>query len=167
MKINVFRVNGRIKILPLIILTLLPLLGSGIVFYLTRNVIGIYEKLQLPVFAPPGFIFMIVWPILYICMGLASYRIYMLRDEGQNVGNALFFYIVQLLFNYLWSFIFFSFRLYGLAFIELLILLVFIIVTFIKFIKLDKIAGILLIPYILWSIFASVLSCFVWIYNEM
>jgi tryptophan-rich sensory protein len=91
----------------------------------------------------------------------------MIRDSGKDIGTALFYYLIQLLLNYFWSFIFFSFRLYGLAFIELIILIVFIVITFIKFIKLDKAAGILLIPYIIWVSFAGVLNYFIWAKNEM
>ena len=100
-------------------------------------------------------------------MGFACYRIYMIRDSGENTGTALFYYIVQLLLNYFWYILFFGLRLYGLSFIELIILFIFEIITFIKFIKLDKIAGFLLIPYILWTIFGGVLNFFVWMKNEM
>lgn len=70
-------------------------------------------------------------------------------------------------FTFAWSIIFFHFKLYGLAFIELIILLIFIVITTIKFLKFDKIAGILMIPYIIWVSFAGVLNFFVWLLNEM
>ncbi|MGG7178564.1 TspO/MBR family protein [Clostridium paraputrificum] len=164
---NIFKVNGKVKILTLIGLTLLPLLGGLAIGYLTRNAAAVYMQLEKPIFAPPSWVYIIVWPIIYILMGLASYRIYMIRDQGKDVGTALFFYLIQLLLNFLWPIIFFSFRLYGLAFIELIILFIFIIITFVKFIKLDKIAGFLLIPYIIWTIFAGVLNFFLWMKNEM
>lgn len=164
---KIFKVNGKIKVLPLIGLTLFPLLGGGVVGYLNMNSFGIYEKLDKPIFAPPSIVFIVVWAVLYLLMGFASYRIYMLRDQGKDVGTSLFFYITQLLLNYLWPFIFFTFRLYGLAFIELVILTIFVIITFIKFIKLDKIAGILFVPYILWVIFAGILNYYIWYKNEM
>ncbi len=164
--LNILRVKGKIKVIPLILCVLLPLAGSAFVWYITRNGINIYTQLEKPIFSPPAYIFMIVWIILYILMGLASYRIYMYRELGEDIGNALFYYLIQLLLNYLWSFIFFSFRLYGLAFIELIILFIFIIITFLKFIKLDKIAGYLLIPYILWCSFALILNYFIWSKNE-
>lgn len=163
---NIFKVNGKVKIIPLICLVLMPLLGSGLVFYITRNSMNIYSVMNKPFFSPPDYVFMIVWPILYILMGLASYRIYMYREEGRDIGNALFYYLIQLLLNYLWSFIFFSFRLYGLAFIELIVLFIFILITFLKFSRIDKIAGYLLIPYILWSSFALILNYFIWSFNE-
>lgn len=164
---KIFKVNGKFKIFPLIGSILLPLTGSLLVGYLTKNSMAIYSSLEKPIFAPPGWIFGIVWPVIYIMMGLAAYRIYMIRDQGRDIGRALFFYLVQLLLNLLWSFIFFSFRLYGLAFIELIILFVFVFITFIKFIKLDRIAGFLLIPYLLWLIFAGALNFIIWAKNEM
>lgn len=164
---KIFKVNGKFKLLPFIVLTILPVIGGGIIGYLIRNSVGIYEKLDKPIFAPPAITFVIVWGILYLLMGFASYRIYMIRDCGKDVGTSLFFYIIQLLLNYFWPVIFFSFRLYGLAFIELIVLLIFVIITFIKFIKLDKIAGFLLIPYILWIVFAGILNYYIWWKNEM
>lgn len=165
--VNIFKVKEKIRIIPLILLTILPLLGGLVVGYLNRNSMNIYNNIKLPSFAPPGYVFPIVWSILYILMGFASYRIYMYRDTEEDIGNSLFIYIVQLLFNYLWSFIFFSFRLYGVAFIELVILFILVVITCIKFIKLDKLAGALLIPYLVWLIYAGVLNFLVWMYNEM
>lgn len=164
--LDILRVKGKVKIIPLILCVLLPLAGSALVWLITRNSMNIYSQVEKPIFSPPAYVFMIVWPILYILMGLASYRIYMYREAGENVGNALFYYLIQLLLNYLWSFVFFSFRLYGLAFIEFIILFIFIIITFWKFIKIDKIAGYLLIPYILWCSYALVLNYFIWSKNE-
>jgi len=164
---KIFKVNGKFKIFPLIGAILLPLTGSLLVGYLTKNSMAIYSSLEKPIFAPPGWIFGIVWPVIYIMMGIAAYRIYMLRDQGVNIGRALFFYLVQLLLNFLWSFIFFSFRLYGLAFVELIILFIFVFITFIKFIKLDRIAGILFIPYLIWLVFAGALNFMIWVMNEM
>ncbi|SFU54191.1 TspO and MBR related proteins [Clostridium sp. DSM 8431] len=163
---NILKVNGKIKIIPLIISILIPLLGSGLVYLVTRNSMSLYLAVNKPVFSPPAYVFVIVWPILYILMGIAAYRIYMCKEEGKNIGNAFFYYALQLLLNFLWSFIFFSFRLYGLALIELIILFIFIIVTFIKFSKIDRQAAYLLIPYILWCSFAIVLNFSIWDLNE-
>lgn len=164
---NIFKVNGRFKLIPLIVSILLPLGGGFLVGFLTSNSRELYGELTKAPFFPPAIVFPIVWTILYILMGIASYRIYMIRDEGKNVGSALFFYLVQLLLNFLWSFVFFSFRLYGLSFIVLIVLLIFIIITFVKFLKVDKVAGFLLIPYILWVAFAGFLNFYIWMKNEM
>lgn len=164
---NILKVNGRFKVVTLIIAILLPLAGGFIVGLLTNNSKVVYEGLIKDIFFPPPIIFPIVWTVLYVLMGIASYRIYMIRGEGKNIGSALFFYLVQLLLNFLWSFVFFSFRLYGLAFILLIVLFIFILITFVKFLKVDKIAGALLIPYILWVAFAGILNFYIWMMNEM
>lgn len=164
---NIFKVKGKFKILPLICLVILPVLGGILVGYITKNSAMIYESLEKPIFSPPAIVFPIVWIVMYILMGLASYRIYMHRELGEDVGSTLFFYLVQLLLNYLWPLLFFSFRLYGLAFIELVILFIFIIITFIKFFKIDKVAAFLLIPYVIWTVFAGALNFFLWMFNEM
>ena len=164
---KIFKVNGKFKIFPLIGSILLPLIGSLLVGYFTKNSIAIYNSLEKPIFAPPGWIFGVVWFVIYVLIGIAAYRIFMIRDQGIDIGSALFFYLVQLLLNFLWSFIFFSFRLYGLAFIELIILFIFVFITFIKFIKLDKIAGLLFIPYLFWLVFAGALNFMIWVKNEM
>lgn len=165
--INIFRVNGELRIIPLIINILIPVLGGLIVGFINKNTMEIYESLKKPIINPPSNLFPIIWTILYILMGIAAYRIYMLNKQGIDDKGAYFFYIVQLLFNLMWPFIFFTFRLYGISFIWLCVLFILVIITFIKFIKVDKIAGFLLIPYILWLVFAGILNFFIWLLNEM
>ena len=105
--------------------------------------------------------------ILYVLMGFSSYRIYIKNKENNNDNGAYFFYLVQLLLNFMWSFIFFTFRLYGISFIWIIILFIFVVITFVKFIRIDKTAGFLLIPYMLWLVFAGIINYFVWVFNEM
>lgn len=165
---NIFKVKGKMKVFPLIILTLAPLIGGAIIGYLTKDYTkAVFSTIQKPAFSPPAILFPIVWTILYLLMGFSLYRIYMHREVGENIGAAFFFFIIQLLLNYLWPLIFFSLRLYGLAFIELVILFIFVVITFVKFYRIDKLAGVLLIPYIIWLIFAGVLNFFLWMLNEM
>lgn len=166
-KFNIFKVNGEFKFIPLLINIAIPVLGGAIVGYLNSNTMSLYESLKKPFFSPPAIVFPIVWTILYILMGIAAYRIFMRNKQGADDNGAYFFYLIQLIVNFLWSFVFFTFRLYGISFIILLILFVLIIITFIKFIKVDKIAGFLLVPYLIWVAFAGVLNFFVWMLNEM
>lgn len=67
-------------------------------------------------FFPPVALFPVMWVVLYVLIGMASYRIWMLRREGGNAIKALTFYCVQLMLNFAWPFVFFHFQLYGLAF---------------------------------------------------
>lgn len=166
-KLNIFKVNGEFKLIPLLINILIPLLGGAIVGYLNKNAMSTYEALKKPFFNPPGIVFPIVWTILYILMGIAAYRIFMKNKQGVDDKGGYFYYLVQLMINFLWSFVFFTFRLYGVSFIVIIILFILILITLIKFIKVDRIAGFLLIPYLIWVSFAGVLNYLIWVLNEM
>ena len=164
---RIFKVNNKFNLVALIKNILLPLGGGLLIGFLTRNSMVVYNSLKKPIFTPPSFVFPIVWTILYILMGIAAYRVYMNNKAGKDDKGAYFYYLIQLSINFLWSIIFFNLRLYGISFIIIIILLVLIILTIIKFFKVDKIAGVLMIPYILWVSFAAVLTFFIWMLNEM
>lgn len=163
---NIFKVNGKFKFINLLVNILIPLGGGLLVGFLNRNSMGLYGELTKPFFAPPAIAFPIAWTILYILMGIAAYRIRLVGMEGKDVSTPLFIYYIQLLLNFLWPFIFFSFRLYGLAFIEIVILWFLVILCTILFFMKDKIAGLLMVPYALWVTYAAVLNFFIWFLNE-
>lgn len=164
---NIFKVNGKFNLGDLIISLLITLGGGYVIGKFAQESIQVYGTLNKPWFSPPDIVFPIVWTILYILMAIAAYRIFLRHKQGGKTKSALWFYIIQLVLNFAWSIIFFYLKLYGLAFIELIILLIFIVITTIKFFKFDKIAGILMIPYIIWVSFAGVLNFFIWMLNEM
>lgn len=137
--------------------------ASGI---LVMGNIGDYEGFKKPIFSPPAFVFPIVWTILYSLMAIAAYRVWLKGKEGENIKGALALYGIQLFLNFLWPIIFFNFRLYGLAFLELLLLLVFVMLTTFRFFKIDKLAGILMLPYIIWLCIAGVLNFAIWYLNS-
>ncbi|WP_252235350.1 TspO/MBR family protein [Clostridium sp. CH2] len=157
----------KIFFIPLIISVGLPLLIAWLINSTMPYIGDLYKSLNKPFFAPPASVFPIVWTILYILMGIACYRVYILKYRGIDTSSAIFTYCIQLLLNFLWTFIFFGLRLYGIAFIELLVLLFFAVLTFIKFYNKDKIAGLLFIPYLLWLTYTGVLNFYVWMLNEM
>lgn len=164
---NIFKVNGKFNLGTLIISILLAQ-GIGVLSAaFTMGSGNLYTQLERPIFSPPPIVFSIVWPILYLLMGIAAYRIYMRKKDGENVKKALVLYAIQLVLNFMWSIIFFRFKLYGLAFIELIILLIFIILTTIEFFKKDRIAGFLMLPYVIWVSFAAILNFYIWKFNEM
>ncbi|MGE5329444.1 MAG: TspO/MBR family protein [Deltaproteobacteria bacterium] len=132
----------------------------------TQDTMQQYKQLIQPPFSPPGWVFPIVWSILFLLMGLASYRVYNEGIERKDVKNALVFYAIQLILNLCWTIIFFRFQMRGFAFVWLLILLTFIIITTIKFYKIDKVSAYLMIPYILWVAFAGVLNFSIWQLNK-
>ena len=164
---EVFCVNGKFEFVGLLKNIMMPIIGSLIVGFVTKNSMNIYDALKKSILTPPNLVFRIVWISLYTLMGIAAYRIYMHNKQGKDDHGGYFDYLVQLLISFLWAIIFFNLRLYGISFILISILLILIIITTIKFFKNDKISGILMIPYILWVLFAGYLSFYIWIFNEM
>jgi len=165
---NKMQSKNSFKLIPFITALLIPISLGLIVSLLIPNMKSLYESLEKPFFAPPSIVFPIAWTIIYVLMGIASYKVYIKKYQNIDVSSAIFVYEIQLLLNILWSFIFFSFRLYGLAFIELFILFIFVILTAIRFYQKSGIkTALLLTPYILWLIYAGVLNFYIWMLNEM
>lgn len=164
---ELFCVNNKFDFMGLLKNIAMTVVGGILVGLITKGSMSTYDSLKKSILNPPSIVFPIVWSILYVLMGLAAYRIYMNNKDGKNDYNGYFYYFIQLLINFLWAIIFFNLRLYGISFILIVILLVLIIITTIKFFKADKIAGTLMIPYIAWVAFASYLTFYVWMFNEM
>jgi translocator protein len=162
-----FKVEGKRSLIALIISIVIAEGTGALSSYLGMPNFKTYDVLIKPAFTPPSWVFGVVWSILYLLMAIAVYRIY-IRGRGEtNVGKALTLYIIQLFLNFFWTIIFFRWRLIGLAFFELMLLLIFILLTTFKFFRLDKLAGLLMIPYILWVSFAGVLNFTFWMLNNM
>ena len=117
-----------------------------------------YGHLNQPPLSPPGWVFPLVWTVLYLLMGYASYRVLSSDAEKEQIRQALTFYGIQLLLNFLWPIVFFGFGWYWAAFIVLLGLWVFIYLTMHLFGNIDDTAENLLIPYLLWVTFAGYLN---------
>ena len=129
---------------------LIPLVLGGLVALLTKPGTNYKEIIQ-PSFAPPGIVFPIAWSILYILMGISSYLV-----DGDEKAIKLYNY--QLILNLLWSFVFFTFKLYLLSFIWIIVLIILVLLMIKEFYKINKTSAYLQIPYLLWLIFASILS---------
>ncbi|CAH2214123.1 TspO/MBR family protein [Tepidibacter aestuarii] len=154
------------NIKKLTISILIPLLVGALSGYITKNSMELYSDLIKPSFAPPGEIFGIVWPILYVLMGIASYRVWKYGYNRNEVKSALTFYAIQLILNFMWPIIYFNLGLRGVALILIILLLLFVIITTIKFYKIDKVAGYLMIPYVAWLMFATILNYYTWVLNK-
>jgi benzodiazapine receptor len=125
-----------------------------------------YPTLIKPVFNPPNWIFAPVWTSLYIMMGVAGGLVWNKLDGNETlVKKAFLFFIIQLALNALWSLIFFKLHNLFLASIEVVLLLLMIFETYTQFKKIDKIAGLLLIPYLAWVSFATILTISIWYLN--
>jgi len=154
------------KILPLIGFILITFIAAFIgSLFTTPSIASWYRNLNKPSFAPPNFLFAPVWTILFFLMAIAAFLVWQNKNNPQ-AKKALIFYFVQLAFNSLWSIIFFGLHNPGVAFLEIIILWILILLTLIKFYKIQKIAGLLLVPYLLWVSFASFLNLFVWLLNK-
>lgn len=112
--------------------------------------------------SPPGIVFPIAWTIIYLLIGI-SYTL--LKEKGKIAKETQQLYYTQLIFNYLWTFIFFVFRLRLLSVLWIIILDVLVIVMTYQFYKQNKLSGILLIPYVLWLLFATYLNISIYFLN--
>lgn len=147
------------KAKPYIISILTALAVGGLSALLTMGNMDIYSQIVKPPLAPPGIVFPIVWGILYVLMGISAARVYI-------KGGNLFFYAVQLIFNFFWSIIFFNFQEYLLSFVWLVFLWIFIVLMIRDFAKTDKLAAYLQIPYLLWVTFAGYLNFMIFLLNR-
>ncbi|KDR96739.1 TspO and MBR related proteins [Peptoclostridium litorale DSM 5388] len=133
---------------------------------LTADTMMVYMDLRRPSFSPPGWMFGPVWTLLYALMGYASFRIWVKRKEDSNASSALGVYSLQLFLNFIWTILFFRMQLRGVAFVDIILLLAFIVLTTVKFFNIDRFAGYIMIPYIMWVSFASVLNYAFWSINR-
>ncbi|QNR82990.1 tryptophan-rich sensory protein [Pedobacter riviphilus] len=124
-----------------------------------------YPTLNKPSFNPPNWLFAPVWTTLYILIGIAAYLVWIRRDKIVHFPRTVAIYLIQLILNLGWSFIFFYLHEIGFALAEIILLLVIIIINASIFYKINKWAGLIFIPYILWVTFASFLTYNIFILN--
>ena len=152
--------NVKSKLNPglLVVTILAPLCIGGISAMLTGDMMKEYFFLNKPPLSPPGWMFPVVWTIIYIMMGLASYLVLTSGADRSLIIKALVFYGIQLALNFFWALLFFNGSLYLWALVELLGMWAMIIVTTVLFFRASPAAGVMMIPYILWSSFAAYLN---------
>ena len=154
------------KNIKLIISLIIPLSVGGIAGFFTSSAIkGWYAQIVKPVFNPPNWIFGPMWTLLYILMGIACYLIWITDADAKTKNNALKIYAIQLFFNFLWSFLFFYFHNPGLALVDIILMVISISFTIIYFNKISKLGAWLLVPYLLWVMFATALNFEIWRLN--
>lgn len=124
-----------------------------------------YAGLNKPPFNPPNWLFAPVWTTLYTLMGVSAAAIWQEGFEKSHVKHALSIFGIQLMLNGIWSFLFFGFQSPLFAFVEILLLMAAIIFTFIRFKEIKPWAGWLLLPYLAWVTFASILTLSIYILN--
>ena len=139
-----------------------PLILGLIVGFLSRPTAS-YEALVKPFFSPPGFVFPIVWTILYLLMGISSYLI--AQSNNPRRYPALITYVEQLFVNLAWSPIFFTLNFRFLAFLWILFLIYLVVKMIVQFKRVSHRAAYLQTPYLLWLIFAALLNFSIVILN--
>lgn len=158
--------NDNTMVEKLIIAIGIPLLIGSLSGFLSGNSRLAFQQLEQPSLAPPGWLFPIVWTILFLLMGVASYLIYQAeRVDSQRKQRALFLYALQLFVNFFWSLIFFVGEWYLLAFLWLVLLWILIVLTIRAFYTVSKPAAYLMIPYLAWVTFAGYLNLMIFFLN--
>lgn len=153
--------------LKLLLALSIPLLVGGAGGWATsQGVTDWYPGLVKPPFNPPGWVFGPVWTLLYLMMGVASFLVWRRIRSSPAAGPAMRAYGLQLLLNFLWSFLFFWFRSPGWALLEILLLLAVLTYTTWKFFEVSRAAGWLMTPYLAWVTFAIVLNAAIWTLNR-
>ncbi len=125
-----------------------------------------YPTLTKPWFNPPAWIFGPVWTLLYFLMGISLYLVWQKGIKKKDIKAAVELFLLQLIFNVGWSIIFFGLHSLPGALIEIIFMWLLIVETSFTFYKIDKLAGKLLLPYLAWVSFASILSYYIWLLNR-
>ncbi|MBE6876296.1 MAG: tryptophan-rich sensory protein [Ruminococcus sp.] len=123
-----------------------------------------YRTLEKPPLAPPGWLFPVMWAILYALMGISAFQIYEASDSRKS--KALLLYFIQLAVNFSWSIVFFRFKSLLGAVVVIVLLLILVIWMIKRFGNIRKSAGLLNIPYLLWTAFATYLTVGIYLKNS-
>ena len=149
---------------PLLLFLLATLVVGALGSIVTEPAIPIwYAGLVHPSFAPPTYVFAPVWTTLYVLMAAAAWRTW--RVTGLK-SPALIAYAVQLGLNLLWSVVFFGLHQIGAALAEILVLILAILVTMALFFRADRLAGLMMLPTLAWTLFAAALNHSFWLLNH-
>lgn len=155
----------KISVWDLLICIAIPELTGALSALLAGNSGTVYQTLRQPPLSPPGWLFPVAWTILYALMGVASYLVCQSAAAQREKKTALCFYAAQLLVNFSWSIVFFRFKAFPFSVAILLLLDLLVLLTIIRFYKIRKPAAYLLIPYLLWLLFATYLHIGVAVLN--
>ena len=155
----------RIEWKKLLICIAIPLAVGGLSALFTSGNMDLYNEINQPSLAPPGWLFPVVWTILYVLMGIALYIVVITKTRDDK-RRAIISFGVQLFFNFFWSILFFNARAFLFAFVWLIFLWLAIIANIYFFYKINKNAGKLLIPYLVWVTFAGYLNLAIFLLNR-
>lgn len=144
----------------------LPLVTGGLSALFTQNGMEKFKSLIHPPLTPPGWLFPVVWTILFLLMGTAAYLAANSGGSKKAVRGAMVLFGIQLGFNFMWSILFFNMGMFLFAFIWLVVLWLLIFATTVRFCQLSRPAGYLMFPYLLWVAFAGYLNFGIYLLNR-
>lgn len=144
------------KYKPILLQVGIALLAGGLASLLGGETASLYQRLESPPLAPPGWVFPVVWTILYVLMGIAAGIV--VKSEDVDSGKALTLYYLHLGLNVLWPLLFFRFEWIAVAAVWLLLLTAAVYAAWRRFCAINPVAGWLLVPYLLWCLFALYLN---------
>lgn len=154
-----------IKFKPLIISIAVPLLTGVISAFITYGQMAELQYLNKPAVTPSESVFPVIWTVLFILMGIASYLIAVSQTNHYSVNSALAVYAVQLAVTFFWPIFFFNFGWYFFSFLWLILLWLLILLTIIRFYRISRPAAYLMLPYILWVTFAGYINFMIFLMN--
>lgn len=133
--------------------------------FTTPSIPGWYAGLKKPVWTPPSWLFGPVWFILYILMALAAWLVWK-QETLPQFHWSLVFFVIQLALNLCWSYVFFGLQKPGIALGEIMTLWLAILVTLVSFWSINRLAGIMMLPYLIWVSYAALLNFSIWRLNR-
>ncbi len=158
---------NKSNILKLIVSLILPLGIGAIAGIFTMDAIpGWYETLNQPSFNPPNWVFGPVWTTLYFLMGFSLFLIWK-QSANKDRNRAILVFMIQLILNFGWSFLFFYYHQIGLALVEIVLLWLSIISMILLFYRIKPLAAYINIPYLLWVTFATILNAAYYFLNRI
>lgn len=151
------------KIRSYVFFPAVALLTGGVAGWLIRDSFESFEQINKPVFTPPAAVFLIIWSVLYLLMGIGAARV--AQNQSPQRENALTLFAAQLVINFFWPILFFRLNAYTLGAIWIVLLFILAAAMTWTFAQIDRIAGWLQSPYLLWLIFAGILNVAILVLN--
>ena len=156
----------RISKRLLFICIAIPVLVGIVAGLLTKNGMEAFEMVTKPPLSPPGWLFPVVWTLLYVLMGISSYLIITSDASQEEITGAIRLYAYQLLVNFLWPTFFFNFQWYFFALLWLILLWLLVFLMIRSFTGISRVAAFMNIPYLIWITFAAYLNAGIWWLNR-
>ncbi len=162
-RFSIKRFINELKVKPFVIALAIPFGIQLLSYFVTKGSMDFYGEISKPPLAPPGWLFPVVWTVLYALMGISSYIVY--SERSVYTGEALTIYGIQLAFNFCWSIFFFVLRAFLLSLVWLCGLFILIFIMIMAFRKVNRAAAYLQIPYAVWVLFAGYLNAGIFLLN--